>query len=88
MEEFSCMIFNHLYQTFTKQTKRPTLYHLDGLHVDHTNHEMSNIISERESKRVEIDDTPDKPSPPLNISDLTDVLVQQIASFLPFKSYT
>eukprot|EP01083_Nonionella_stella_P178299 629426_1 len=88
MEEFSCMIFNHLYQKFTKQTKQPTLDHLEGLQVDHINHEMSNIISQRESKGVEIDDTPDKPSPPLNISDLTDVLVQEIASFLPFKSYT
>eukprot|EP01083_Nonionella_stella_P160050 522814_1 len=88
MEEFSCMIFNHLYQKFTKQTKQPTLDHLEGLQVDHINHEMSNIISQRESKGVEIDDTPDKPPPSLNMSDLTDVLVQEIASFLPFKSYT
>eukprot|EP01083_Nonionella_stella_P278269 946261_1 len=88
MPEFSCMIFNHLYQKFTKQTKQPTLDHLEGLQVDHINHEMSNIISQRESKGVEIDDTPDKPPPSLNISDLTDVLVQEIASFLPFKSYT
>eukprot|EP01083_Nonionella_stella_P296750 1008000_1 len=87
MEEFSCMIFNHLYQKFTKQTKQSTLDHLDGLQVDHINHEMFNIISQRESKGVEIDGTPDTLPPPLNISDLTDVLVQEIASFLPFKSY-
>eukprot|EP01083_Nonionella_stella_P152556 489209_1 len=93
MEEFSCMIFNYLHQKWRKQTEEAPS---NGLQINTINHEISNIVSHRQLNRndTETDSHGDEPEPPnplpiqTNINDLTDVLVQEIASYLPFKSYS
>eukprot|EP01083_Nonionella_stella_P130558 396227_1 len=96
VEEFSRMIFNHFYHKWQKQTeKQPST----GLQMHQINHEISNIVSQRPMNNKETDSEDDHddvqetnnnlPQPiQTNINDLTDVLIQEIASYLPFKSYS
>eukprot|EP01083_Nonionella_stella_P175237 609713_1 len=87
MPEFSCMIFNHLHQKWKNQTQ-------NGLQINTINHAISNIVSQRQMNDTETDsedgETVDKSSQPIqtDINHLTDVLIQEIASYLPFKSYS
>eukprot|EP01083_Nonionella_stella_P067752 179420_1 len=75
MEEFSCMIFNHFtHRKRNKQNKR------QSLNIDAINDEISNIIHQR--------DDSEEDEQPINLDHLTSALVQEIASFLPFKSYS
>eukprot|EP01083_Nonionella_stella_P160051 522820_1 len=87
MPEFSCMIFNHLHQKWKNQTQ-------NGLQINTINHAISNIVSQRQMNDTETDsedgETVDKSSQPIqtDINHLTDVLIQEIASYLPFRSYS
>eukprot|EP01083_Nonionella_stella_P073776 199698_1 len=96
MEEFSCMIFNHFYKKMRKQNAS------NGLQIDTINQEVTNIISQRRLNETATDDnltddiTDDEsdndhepePREPLNVTCFTDVIIQEIASYLPFKSYS
>eukprot|EP01083_Nonionella_stella_P170577 580794_1 len=89
MEEFSSMIFKHC----LKRLKASNDMH--GLQIDTINQEIAHIISQRKSNptfdHVHDDDISDDKSDihqPLNITDCGDNLIQEIASFLPFKSYS
>eukprot|EP01083_Nonionella_stella_P303520 1051048_1 len=96
MEEFSRMIFNHFYYNYQKANQVST-----ALQIDTINQEISNIISQRKLKKTTAcasdrdttDDTTDNnhesdPLEPLNITQLADVMIQEIASYLPLKSYS
>eukprot|EP01083_Nonionella_stella_P145852 457946_1 len=89
MSEFSCMIFNHLHQKSKQSEPSPS----SGLQINKINHEISSIVSQRQLNDTESDsegaETDDNASEAkTNINHITDVLIQEIASFLPFKSYS
>eukprot|EP01083_Nonionella_stella_P084372 233542_1 len=79
IEEFSCMIFNHLQQKRKKQTEDESS---NGLQINTINQAICNIVSQRE-----LNDTEPQPIQ-AHINDLPDVLIQGIASYLPFDSYS
>eukprot|EP01083_Nonionella_stella_P062558 162668_1 len=91
MEEFSCMIFNHFYQKLRKPDAEQIL---NELQINTINQEITNIISQRklnQSAQLQHDETDDDESEshqPLNITDCADTLIQEIASFLSFRSYS
>eukprot|EP01083_Nonionella_stella_P065774 172614_1 len=91
LQEFSSMIFGHFHQKWKKQTEEQPS---NGLQMHHINHEISNIVSQRQMNETETDSeddaTNDKSPQPIrtDINHLTDVLIQKIASYLPFKSYS
>eukprot|EP01083_Nonionella_stella_P272134 922593_1 len=79
LQEFSSMIFGHFHQKWKKQTEEQPS---NGLQMHQINHEISNIVSQRQMNETETE--------PIrtDINHLTDVLIQEIASYLPFKSYS
>eukprot|EP01083_Nonionella_stella_P313252 1123687_1 len=93
LQEFSSMIFKHVHQKWKKQTEEQPS---NGLQMHHINHEISNIVSQRQMNETETDSEDDatndkspQPEPTqTNIHHQTDVVVQEIASYLPFKSYS
>eukprot|EP01083_Nonionella_stella_P199378 731164_1 len=93
IQEFSSMIFKHLHQKWNKQTEEQPS---NGLQIHQINHEISNIVSQRQITDTEtaLTDSPDdeittSPQPiQTDINHLTDVLIQEISSYLPFKSYS
>eukprot|EP01083_Nonionella_stella_P199376 731159_1 len=92
LQEFSSMIFNHLHQKWKKQTEEQPS---NGLQIHQINHEISSIVSQRQMNETEADSedaTNDKSPQPeptqTNIHHQTDVVIQEIASYLPFKSYS
>eukprot|EP01083_Nonionella_stella_P056226 148187_1 len=95
MTEFSSMIFNHFYQKLRKQNVEDTSDSA-GLRMDTINREIYNVISQRNSNENSIDvcdkdsddETESVSSEPLQITYFTDVIIQEIASYLPFKSYS
>eukprot|EP01083_Nonionella_stella_P283027 963247_1 len=86
MEEFSSMIFNRC----LKQLKTPD--GRNGLEIDSINQEITDIISRRKSNRTSDDaaddETDNESYQSLNIIDCGDNLIQEIAAYLPFKSYS
>eukprot|EP01083_Nonionella_stella_P270372 915505_1 len=97
MEEFSCMIFKHLHHKSKKHSKQINELPSNGLQINKINHVISTIVSQRNDIQSDPDDEETDEAPPaaispppikLNITNLTDVLIQEIASFLPFKSYS
>eukprot|EP01083_Nonionella_stella_P245279 852741_1 len=87
MQEFSSMIFNHLHQKWKKQTEEQPS---NGLQIHQINHEISNIVSQRQMNEQNDTENDSEIVEPIqtNINHLTDVLIQEIASYLPFKSYS
>eukprot|EP01083_Nonionella_stella_P218806 784292_1 len=94
MEVFSSMIFNHC----LKQLKSPNGQ--NGLQIDAINQEITEIVSRRklnqintsfdnleDDENIETDNTSESYQP-LKITDCADNLIQEIASYLPFKSYS
>eukprot|EP01083_Nonionella_stella_P092086 257648_1 len=90
-EEFSCMIFNHLKHKMRNENVKQSS---NGLQIDTINQEISDIISQRKPHQTPTDvqddetDTNTESHEPLNLTHFTNVIIQQIASYLPFKSYS
>eukprot|EP01083_Nonionella_stella_P316945 1151882_1 len=89
MEEFSCMIFNHFHSKLRKQNVE------NGMQIDTINQQISNIISQRtvndiRSDEIESDNESESAEShqEVRITDCADALIQQIASYLPFKMYS
>eukprot|EP01083_Nonionella_stella_P102967 293622_1 len=91
MEDFSSLIFNHLYQKWKKQNYEQTS---DGLQLSQVNDTISSIIAQRglnRTKAIAYDnetDGHDVSPPSIKLNHLTDNLIQEIASYLPFRSYS
>eukprot|EP01083_Nonionella_stella_P170576 580788_1 len=87
MEEFSSMIFSHCLKQLQTQNGR------NGLQIDTINQEITDIVSERKLNQTSDnsfaqDDATDNESEPLTIIGCGNNLIQEIASYLPFKSYS
>eukprot|EP01083_Nonionella_stella_P056005 147683_1 len=95
MNEFSSMIFHHFHVKLTKQNAEQTQTS-NELQMSSINQEISRIISQRKSqtvsRNVQDDDTNSESEPqtqlPLNMTDCADAIIREIASYLPFKSYS
>eukprot|EP01083_Nonionella_stella_P210014 760714_1 len=93
VEEFSSMIFNHFYN---KLRKEPTEQSQDGMQIHAVNQKITNIISQRQLNEpkpdTKDDETDNEPGSsahePFNITHFADAIIQEIASYLPFKSYS
>eukprot|EP01083_Nonionella_stella_P216425 777957_1 len=95
MEEFSSMIFNYFHTKMRKQTMEQAS---DAIEIDTMNQEITRIISQRnpnefgDDVQTVVPHDPDQQDTKLHeaLSNawFTDGIIQKIASFLPFKSYS
>eukprot|EP01083_Nonionella_stella_P253617 872498_1 len=94
MDEFSSMIFNHFHTKLTQPNVEQTQTSSE-LQMDIINQHASSIISQRNLKQtidnVQNEETNSErttPTQPLNMTDCADAIIREIASYLPFKSYS
>eukprot|EP01083_Nonionella_stella_P092066 257577_1 len=89
MQAFSSMIFNHCLKQLKTQNERN-----DVLQIDMVNQTITDIVLQRKfnqtSLNAKADESDDESNShqPLNITDCADNIIQEIASYLPSKSYS